>query len=188
MRAGRFSPDRRIFPALTGVLAMHLTLIALLNGARTTPHDAAPSSRLTLRLVPTALPPKPAPRTEVAPAPTPRRTAATRPHQRMPSATRDAHDTPPAAAASAPNALPSLLDSDATRRAIRASAHAPSLGDQLAQSRGEPHRPSASERLATRVHDAGKGDCAKGEYAGAGMGLLSLPFLAAAAIGGHCAK
>jgi hypothetical protein len=118
----------------------------------------------------------------------------------MPSATRDAHDTPPAidtgtaaiaapaAAASAPNALPSLLDSDATRRAIRASAHAPSLGDQLAQSRGEPHRPSASERLATRVHDAGKGDCAKGEYAGAGMGLLSLPFLAAAAIGGHCAK
>jgi hypothetical protein len=80
------------------------------------------------------------------------------------------------------------MDTEATRRAIRASARTPSLSDQLAQSREEPHRLSANDRLAIGVHDAGKGDCAKGEYAGAGMGLLSLPFLAAAAMSGNCAK
>jgi len=80
------------------------------------------------------------------------------------------------------------MDTEATRRAIRASAHTPSLSDQLAQSREEPRRLSANDRLAIGVRDAGKGDCVKGEYAGAGMGLLSLPFLAAAAISGNCAK
>lgn len=47
---------------------------------------------------------------------------------------------------------------------------------------------SANERLANNVREAGKGDCAKGEYAGGGMGLLSLPFLAIAAAAGNCAK
>ena len=35
---------------------------------------------------------------------------------------------------------------------------------------------------------AAKGDCLKGQYPGANMGLLSLPFLAVAAATGNCAK
>ena len=95
---------------------------------------------------------------------------------------------PPEPAASAPDSLPSLMDADATRRAIRDSARASSLGDQLAQSREEPRRPGANDRLANGVHSAGKGDCMKGEFAGANMGILSLPFLAIALKAGHCAK
>ena len=76
----------------------------------------------------------------------------------------------------------------ATRRAIRAIARAPSLSEQLARSRDEPHRPNVQERLGNAVKTAGKGDCLKGEYAGAGMGLLSLPFLAVAEARGDCAQ
>jgi hypothetical protein len=53
---------------------------------------------------------------------------------------------------------------------------------------GEPARTTAQERLGNDVKAAGRGDCAKGEYAGAGMGLLSLPFLVAAAARGACAQ
>ena len=91
-------------------------------------------------------------------------------------------------AASSPIALPSLLDSAATRRAIRASAREPSLTEQIARTGGEPPRVGAPERLGNAVKAAGRGDCAKGDYAGAGMGLLSLPFLAVAVAGGQCAK
>jgi hypothetical protein len=89
--------------------------------------------------------------------------------------------------ASAPDAQPSLIDTEATRRAIRASARTTSLSDQLAHSRDEPARQSAADRLIHGVKDAGKADCTKGGYAGAGMGLLSRPFLAAA-LSGKCAK
>jgi len=94
----------------------------------------------------------------------------------------------PSLPASAPDTWPSLLDTEASRRAIRESARAVSLGDQLAQSREEPRRLSANDRLAIGLRQAGKGDCLKGEYLGAGMGLFSLPFLAVAAAAGNCAK
>lgn len=90
--------------------------------------------------------------------------------------------------ASSPIALPSLLDTPATRRAIRASARDPSLTEQIARTSGEPRRAGASQRLGSAVKAAGRGDCTKGDYAGAGMGLLSLPFLAMAVAGGQCAK
>jgi hypothetical protein len=80
------------------------------------------------------------------------------------------------------------METEATRRAIRASARAPSLGEQLARAREEPQRIGATERFANDVRNAGKGECLKGEYLGAGMGLLSLPFLAAAAMRGLCAQ
>ncbi|MEP7099104.1 MAG: hypothetical protein ABI781_01255 [Burkholderiales bacterium] len=96
--------------------------------------------------------------------------------------------THPDPAASADPGLPSLLDTEATRRAVRASARAASLGDQLARARDEPNRAGPQERLANDVNAAGKGDCLKGRYPGNGMGLLSLPFLAAAAVSGSCAK
>jgi hypothetical protein len=91
-------------------------------------------------------------------------------------------------AASAPVALPSLLDTAATRRAIRASARTPGLGAQATAAIDEQRRAGANERLADDMKAAGKGDCAKGDYAGAGMGILSLPFLAVAAARGACAQ
>ena len=90
--------------------------------------------------------------------------------------------------ASAAERPPSLLDTDATRRAIRASARAPALVEQLAAARSEPRRIGVQERLGADVKAAGRGDCAKGEYLGAGMGLLSVPFLALAAARGHCGQ
>lgn len=97
--------------------------------------------------------------------------------------------TEPASAASNPDrATPSLLDTEATRRAIRESARSVPLGKQLDTARGEPERVGARQRLGHAVGAAGRGDCAKGEYPGAGSGLLSLPFLAAAVITGDCAK
>jgi len=192
------------------VLALHGLLIALLG--RSTPdhrtHSAAPA-RVTLRLiapprapVTAAAPSTPARATRSRPtamaAPIPRlptrsippdtAPTLTDPDQPAPTITRAAAADRPDAAASDAARPPSLLDSEATRRAIRASARTPSLGEQLARSREEPHRAGPNERLATDIREAGKGDCLKGEYAGAGMGLLSLPFLALATASGHCAK
>jgi hypothetical protein len=42
------------------------------------------------------------------------------------------------------------------------------------------------QKLPDAVAEAGKGDCMKGEFSGAGMGLLSAPFLAAAALLDKC--
>ena len=185
----------RIALALAAVLVLHLTAIVGLNDAWKTPRTAAPVQRIGLRLIPPA-PPRVRP-TAVPPA---QALAAMRPRKPAPSAPRDVHEPvaatadtagvaiAPEPAASAPTTLPSLMDADATRRAIRDSARAPSLGDQLARSREEPRRPGVDDRLATGVHNAGKGDCMKGEYAGANMGLLSLPFLAIALKAGRCAK
>lgn len=200
---------RRFALALSLVVVVHLALIWLLDepsawrardGART----QAPR-RVTLRLiVPPA--PKVTPRTADS-TPLPAR-APSRSTTRTPSPPIERYLGTPVAgraddaarvtpidtanpaepAASSPIALPSLLDTDATRRAIRASAREPSLTEQVARSSGEPPRAGAQERLGSAVKAAGRGDCAKGDYAGAGMGLLSLPFLAAAVAGGQCAK
>ena len=106
----------------------------------------------------------------------------------MPAPTEADRATHAELPASSPQALPSLLDTEASRRAIRASARAPSLGEQLGRARDEPGRADAQQVLGSAVRAAGKGDCAKGDFAGAGMGLLSLPFLAAAVARGECAK
>ena len=44
------------------------------------------------------------------------------------------------------------------------------------------------ERLGAEVLKSARGDCLKGEYLGGGMGLLSLPFLAAAALREQCRR
>lgn len=91
--------------------------------------------------------------------------------------------------AAVPRVEESLLNSEATRRALRSSTTAAPTPAQLAVEAGATLRaPTANERLSDEVQRAGTGDCAKGQYAGAGMGLLSLPFLAAAALRGDCAK
>jgi hypothetical protein len=47
---------------------------------------------------------------------------------------------------------------------------------------------SAEQRLGAGIQQGARGDCLKGEYLGAGMGVLSLPFLAAAALRDQCRR
>lgn len=176
---------RRVAVAVLAVLALHVTLIAALSRSWTMPRAAKPAQRVTLRIIPPAAPreadiPRPTAATPLTDRATPPRKATTtrvnEPREKPTTTTASAAITPPEPPASAPDALPALIDTDATRHAIRASARTPSLGDQLARSRDEPSHQSAADRLAHGVRDAGKGDCAKGEYAGAGMGLLTRIF------------
>lgn len=194
--------------AVLAVVTLHLALLWLLAispATRSTRETATPPARrVALRLIAAPPPPSPAPAlapvriepTRSHPAANPARTGQTpsgsrtapSPSAAMAPLAREAEAAaapPPAASA---EQIPSLLDTQATRRAIRESARAPSLGDQLARSREEPDRVGAQERLAHGVKSAGRGDCLKGEYAGGGMGLLSLPFLAIAEARGDCAK
>ena len=55
---------------------------------------------------------------------------------------------------------------------------------RLNQSRVENDVVSGSEKVCRGA----RGDCLKGEYLGGGMGLLSLPFLAAAALREQCRR
>jgi len=196
--------------ALAAVIVLHLLLFWLVRGSsalhalRDAPVAAV--QRVTLRLI--AAPPALSPRQQTALA-LPGLSEPTRTPARTPDARR-APENPMAAlapepisaainsavsaptvsraepAASAPEV--SLLDSEASRRAIRASARATSLTAEVARVGGEPARMTAQERLANAMQNAGRGDCVRGEYAGAGMGLLSLPFLVAAAARGACAQ
>ena len=92
-----------------------------------------------------------------------------------------------AAPASAPHADLSFLDSASTRQAIRDAARG---GTTLAGRANAITRddPTSGERLAQNIEAAHKGDCMKGEYLGGGMGLLSTPFLLAAAALGNCGR
>jgi hypothetical protein len=115
----------------------------------------------------------------------------------------------PAAAAAAPAAsVPDLdfLDNAATRQAIRAAGRGQTLasrgnalthedpGSELVAADGSHCNckrnlppPPPAQALAQDIAAAHKNDCMKGDYAGAGMGLLSAPFLLAAEALGKCA-
>lgn len=112
--------------------------------------------------------------------------------------------TPPA---SSPRPDLSFLDNAATRRAIRNVARGDTLashgnaltreengselvaadGTHVGTTRNLPPPPPA-QLLAQNIAAAHKGDCAKGEYLGGGMGLLSAPFLIAAEAMGKCSS
>ncbi len=91
---------------------------------------------------------------------------------------------PAASEPASAEAPPSLLDGDATRRAIRASARDPGLAAQAG--RTGPAVTTPDQRLGSGIAQGARGDCLKGEYFGGGAGLLSLPFLAAAALRDKC--
>jgi len=192
-------PRRRpLAPALV-VLALHALLVAWLWQARWAPQPASQAERLlTVRLgwqapepaKPMPPQPRPAPAlSERRPAP-PKQLAAQRPLPAVaePAITEEAAPTtaavPPMASTSA--APPPLLDSEATRRAIRQAAREHSVGEQGALASGEPRQLRPEERLGQEVARSARGDCLKGEYFGGGAGLLSLPFLAAAVVRDKC--
>ena len=120
-------------------------------------------------------------------------------------------DAPAVAAATPPASSPrpdlSFLDNAATRQAIRNVARGDTLashgnaltreengselvaadGTHVGMTRNLPPPPPA-ELLARNIAAAHQGDCAKGEYMGGGMGLLSAPFLLAAEAMGKCSS
>jgi hypothetical protein len=189
--------------ALLLVVLAHLALLAWWAAQRRPP-AATPTPRVTLRLLPPV-----AQAARVAdPAPPPAATAPARSAVRRESVARPRSVTPRAAAeaavppAAAPEpitvtraapaasqpigaeAAPSLLDGEATRRAIRASARDPGLAAQAG--RTGPAVATPDQQLGSSIAQGARGDCMKGEYFGGGAGLLSLPFLAAAALRDKC--
>lgn len=152
------------------------------------PMEPAASLRAQPRAQPPALPTPQRPATPEAAAPS----AITAPPPEPSAAPAQRPGTlslPPAAAEPAAVTPPAgtLLDSEASRRALRDLARQPGLGERSAQVLDQPARSSA-QRMAEAASAAGKGDCGKGQYAGSGAGLLSLPFLAAALARGDCAR
>lgn len=92
----------------------------------------------------------------------------------------------PADTAAAPDtarsarAMGRLLDSAAGREAVQSAARQGLVRPQIQAQREDP--------LASGMREAAQGDCMKGEFKGGGMGLLSLPMLAAAALKGECSR
>ena len=186
------------------VLAAHLALLAWwLHADRMPRLEPGATARVAVRLIalPLLVPPVVPPPREAT------RPTHTRPDARDAVARRRAVAAPPRptqdlpAPATVPQAItlapppapasqavaepaPSLMDGEATRRAIRAAAHAPGLAAQAG--RQGPAAQTPDERLGAEVQRSARGDCLKGEYAGGGMGLFSLPFLAAAALRDRC--
>lgn len=100
---------------------------------------------------------------------------------------------PPTPAASAPPAE-RLLDSAATRAAIRQAGRQALLHERAAEATGMPIE-RTDTALARQVAEAGTPDCLKDPQAASGQigpiglgGILGLPFLAARVASGRCAK
>ncbi len=168
---------------------------------------AAPPPLPRARPAPARTPPPartnaPAPRARAAPAP------AREPVFEPPAITLPAPAAPTVAAAAPAASAPDLdfLDNAATRRAIRAAGRGETLanrgnalthedpGSELVAADGSHCNckrnlppPPPAQALAQDIAAAHKSDCMKGDYAGAGMGLLSAPFLLAAEALGKCA-
>lgn len=124
---------------------------------------------------------QPAP-SQTEPAPAPAR------WQAQAAAAEPSASTVAPAASSPVTSARQLLDSAATRQALRAATRAPLLSERADAAAQAPERPQASARLGLQIQRAGHGDCLKGEFAGAGAGLLSLPFWALAEATGKCRK
>lgn len=114
----------------------------------------------------------------------------------VPAPTRKSQDEPPREAVAAQAAPPasaasavaapaaSILDSAATRQAIVDAARAPSLANLPGTTPAE----GKTQRLRSAIAAGARGDCDKGDFAGGGMGLLSVPFWAVAKLRGDCSK
>lgn len=131
--------------------------------------------------------PKPAQRSDTAAVAPPSRQSAGAAKATEQAATAAAPQAPvPADTAAAPDtarsarAMGRLLDSAAGREAVQSAARQGLARPQIHAQREDP--------LASGMREAAQGDCMKGEFKGGGMGLLSLPMLAAAALKGECSR
>ena len=209
---------RRVGPrplAIGAVLLLHVALIGWLQQAwhRAESHREQRSS--SVRMVTIQLPPLPKPVPKTTPvarsperqaspdpkrpspesAPSPRSTArvqAPRPeidrHEDEPRATVVTAAPTPASAASGPTGR-DLMYGAATQRAIRQGTQGqPLLAERADQASLAPDRIDASTKLGNDMMKGATSDCLKGEFAGAGAGLLSLPFWLLAEARGKCRR
>lgn len=182
------------------ILALHgLLLLALVPQPHARPSSAQGS--LSVRLLPApratrpvapptrpAEPPKPAPHRPVpAPFTTPAVVPAGEPAAVPGSPPLTAQPSPDATAPPAP-APGSLLNTEATRRAIHLATRAPLLSERAASASEAPDRENAQQRFGREVARTAYGNCLKGEFPGAGGGLLSLPMFLIAEASGRCQK
>jgi len=190
-KLGEQQPWRR--GLLLALLALaHLGLWWALAGGAQRHKPPALTRQSELRLVTLTLPPTPqTPRRPVATIRQPRRSQAiTQPAaaaqvepSEVPAVTEPAHAE---AAAAQPRA--SLLDSEATRRVLRQAGKSSLLSERAATAMGDGPPVGPEEILGRQIQQAANGDCLKGEFAGAGAGLLSLPFWALAELRGKCRR
>ena len=195
------APNR--WPLTLLVIVLHLLLFAGLASSRLQPRSAP--TREPQRITVALLAEKPLRPRQPRQTPT---TAERRPlaaQQARPSPETSQPDPVPAVipvprsadvpqslalpAAPAASANPErLIDSAATRAAVRQAAREPLSGERHLAAQGQESGVSASEKLGRQMQQAGYGDCSKGQYAGGGMGLLSAPFYLLAEASGKCAK
>ncbi|MBO9688857.1 MAG: hypothetical protein J7598_19825 [Mitsuaria chitosanitabida] len=211
------APRRGRGVVITAVVALHVLLGLWLQSSwhRGVPHDD--QRRSSIRMVTIQLPPLPkeaAPRTEAkravtakaTPAPSsstntdPREEATPRHHAPIaippdeprttlvqPSPETQVATSPPPAA-SGPSGR-DLMYGAATQRAIRQGTQGqPLLSERADQANQAPERVEASAKLGKEIMKGATTDCLKGEFAGAGMGLLSAPFLLLAEARGKCRR
>lgn len=77
----------------------------------------------------------------------------------------------------------------ATQHAVRQSTQGqPLLAERMDQASLAPEKIDASTKLGKEMMKGATGDCLKGEFAGAGAGLLSLPFWVLAEARGKCRR
>lgn len=194
----------RAWRPLVVVLAGHALLLLGWQGATRPGRPETPVAPPAVAWL-TLVTPAPPPTAGQPPAPPRPRGARSTPAAAHPAPSRHAApgDAPAAAEppgpAEAPPVAPAvpaaegrastlrLLDSPATRQALREQARQPLLAERAA-SATQHSAPTAEQRMADAVSQAGQGDCLKGQYLGGGMGLLSLPFLAGAVVAGRCAR
>lgn len=196
-------------PLLLVVVALHLLLLQLAQQALRATPIAITQPTATLVLLPPsvvprkALPSPPPPPSEPKPRlqrlpdrapPTPPAAAprvaapAASPAPGAATATAAVPDAAPAHAAASASAPGALLDSEATRNAVRELARKPSMAELGAQATGAAAPLSEQQRLGNEIARGAIGDCLKGEYAGSGMGLLSLPFWLMAELREKCRR
>ncbi|HLO95730.1 MAG TPA: hypothetical protein VK195_15565 [Burkholderiaceae bacterium] len=195
------APSR--WPLTLLVIALHLMLLAGLRAGllhRPAPRAAEPQ-RITVSLLQDR--PRPVPPGVQTAAAASRRAHSppqVKPSPEAPSIAAPQAEAPRPRAADVPQslALPAtpaasasqerLIDSAATRSALRQAAREPLNGERHLEAQGQEVGVSASTKLGRQMQQAGYGDCAKGQYAGGGMGLLSAPFYLLAEASGKCAK
>ena len=180
----RHSEER---PALRLVWVKPETVPAQAPPTRMPPAATPPARRPGVRDA--ARGPARTPPVAVQPSPdpaTPDRTSAA-----LPAAGPLAADAAPAAASAAavPAGRPAApWETEATRRAILEAARQVPLGELAAGASGESGPLSPQDRLGRGIESGALGDCLKGEFAGGGGGLLSLPFWMVAELRGKCRR
>ncbi|WP_349745124.1 hypothetical protein [Roseateles cavernae] len=178
--------------ALLLVVLIHgLLWLLLTQGNSPAPVHKPERQLISLRLQPLSRPvtrPQPAPAARrPTGSPQPRAVARTPPHTisapPVPDTPAPALAASPSAASPASAPLPSLLDSEGTRRAVRQAALS---APEAARAKSLPE--TTQQRLGQDIAKSADGDCLKGEFAGAGMGLLSAPFWLLAEARGKCRR